>query len=81
MAHRLGFRGRADDSGGDHQDAADSPRTDTTVTNNENNGISVTSNGLAVSGVTRITASGNGVGILAYGWCKRYDHRSSCRQQ
>jgi hypothetical protein len=42
--------------------------TDTTVTNNGNNGISVTSNGSAVSGsINRVTTSGNSVGILAYG--------------
>ena len=41
---------------------------DTTVTNNANNGISVTSNGTAVSGaINRVTASGNGTGILAFG--------------
>jgi hypothetical protein len=42
--------------------------TDTMVTNNGNNGISVTSNGTTVSGaINRVTVSGNGTGILAYG--------------
>jgi hypothetical protein len=42
--------------------------TETAVTNNANNGISVTSNGSAVSGaINRVTASRNGTGILASG--------------
>jgi parallel beta helix pectate lyase-like protein len=42
--------------------------TETTVTNSANNGISITSNGTAVtSAINRVTASGNGTGILAYG--------------
>jgi hypothetical protein len=42
--------------------------TDTTVINNGNNGVSVTSNGAAVSAaINRVTASGSGTGILAFG--------------
>jgi hypothetical protein len=41
--------------------------TDTTVTNNSNNGILVMSAGSAVSGsINRVTASANYVGVLAY---------------
>jgi hypothetical protein len=42
--------------------------TDTTVINNGNNGVSVTSNGTAASAaINRVTASRNGTGILAFG--------------